>query len=68
MERKAGRKVGSLFLEAYLFILVEIERVRERAQASGVAGAGTERILSQLHSVSAEPDAGLEPTNHEIMT
>ena len=26
------------------------------------------RILSRLHTVRAEPDAGLEPTNCEIMT
>ena len=29
---------------------------------------GIERILSRLHTVSMEPDLGLEPTNHEIMT
>ena len=28
----------------------------------------TERIPSRLCAVSAEPNAGLEPTNHEIMT
>ena len=33
------------------------ERERER-----------ERIPSRLHAVSAEPDAGFEPTNWEIMT
>ena len=27
-----------------------------------------ENILSRLHTVSTKPDAGLEPTNHEIMT
>ena len=26
-----------------------------------------ERILSRLHTASAEPNKGLEPTNHEIM-
>ena len=29
---------------------------------------GIERILSRLHTVSMEPNLGLEPTNHEIMT
>ena len=33
---------------------------------SGVA-AETEN-LKQAQAVSTEPDAGLEPTNHEIMT
>ena len=27
-----------------------------------------QRISSKLYPVSTEPDAGLEPTNHEIMT
>ena len=27
-----------------------------------------ERVPSRLLSVSTEPDAGLDPTNHEIMT
>ena len=27
-----------------------------------------ERIPSRLHAVSTEPDKGLDPTNHEIMT
>ena len=27
-----------------------------------------ERIPSRLCTVSAEPDVGLDPTNHEIMT
>ena len=35
-------------------------------------GRGTERqserILSRLHTVSTEPDAGLKPTNGETMT
>ena len=31
-------------------------------------GWGRERILSRLHTVSTEPNAGLEPTNCKIMT
>ena len=27
-----------------------------------------QRIPSRIHAVSTEPDVGLEPTNHEIMT
>ena len=27
-----------------------------------------DKILSRLHTVSAEPDSGLEPTNREILT
>ena len=37
----------------------ERERVRERER---------ERILSRLHAVRAEPNAGLDPTNRETMT
>ena len=42
-----------------MFIYFERERGRER---------GRERIPSRLHTVSTEPDTGLHPTNHEIMT
>ena len=31
-------------------------------------GAGRERIPSGLHAVSREPNIGLKPRNHEIMT
>ena len=34
----------------------------------GGAERGRERIPSRLHTISAEPDAGLEPTNRDIMT
>ena len=43
--------------KVYLFILRDRGRGRER-----------ERISSRLHTVSIEPDVGLEPTNFEIMT
>ena len=39
----------------------ETEYMRDRER-------GTERIPSRLPTASAEPDAGFEPTNHEIMT
>ena len=41
-----------------LFIYFERERERERESENP----------SRLHPVSAEPDVGLELTNHEIMT
>ena len=51
----------SLFFKFYLFIL----REREREQA----GEGQrERIPSRLCTVSIKPKAGLDLTNHEIMT
>ena len=44
-------------------------RERERALAGeGQRERKKERIPSRLHTVSAEPHAGLELTNHEIMT
>ena len=46
-----------------LFILSKRERAGE-----GQRERGRERIPSRLSAVSAEPDAGLEPTNCEIMT
>ena len=45
----------------------ERERERERVQV-GEGQRGRERIPSRLHIVSAEPDAGLDPTNPEIVT
>ena len=44
------------FKNVYLFIL------RETVRARG------ERIPSRLSDVSAVPDAGINPMNHEIMT
>ena len=44
------------------------ERERESASASRGGGRERERIPGRLRAVSTEPDAGLEPTNHEIMT
>ena len=41
----------------------------ERPGGEGeVRGRGRERISSRLCTVGPEPDAGLEPTNREIMT
>ena len=52
-------------LKVYLFILREKEStIRGRAERHGER----ERILSRLHTVSAEPNMGLELTNREIMT
>ena len=46
-----------------LFIL------REREHRGGAEREReAERIPTRLHAVSPEPDAGLEPTNGEIMT
>ena len=44
-------------------------RERERAQAGeGQRERGREKIPSRLHAVSREPNAGLDLTNHEIVT
>ena len=42
--------------------------MREREPRRGWAGRWGERIPSRLRAVSAEPDAGLDVTNHEILT
>ena len=42
---------------------------RERERTSGIgAERGRERIPSRLCTISTEPEVGLEPTNHKIMT
>ena len=40
---------------------------RERAQGRGRERGG-QRMPSRVRAVSVEPDAGLKPTIHEIMT
>ena len=51
-----------IIINIYLF-LRERQQVRERQRERG-----RQRIPSSLHAVSAEPNVGLELTNHEIMT
>ena len=46
-----------------LFIYFERERVGERGREEE-----TDRVPSGLHGVRAEPDAGLKPTDCEIVT
>ena len=63
--------IFSQFL-AYIFIIffflsLFIFRESEREQELGRDREG-ETIQSRLHAVSAEPNEGLELTNHEIMT
>ena len=57
-------------LNVYLF-LRERERERETVHKGGGAereGDTASEAGSRLRTVSTEPGAGLEPTNHEIMT
>ena len=48
----------------------EREREREHAHMQTERGRerGRERIPSRLHTVSTEPNVGLDPMNHEIMS
>ena len=48
-------------------MFVYFEGEREWA-GKGQGGGGKKRIPSRLCAASAEPDTGLEPLNHEIMT
>ena len=64
------------FFLVHLFILREREREREREKerereemSGGASERGErERIPTRLHTVSAEPGVGLEPTSCEIMS
>ena len=52
-------------------LIFEREREREERESRGGAerGGNTESEAgSRLRAVGTEPDAGLEPMNHEIMT
>ena len=53
----------------FIYLFGDRESVCVHRRGRGREGEGeTERIPSRLHTVSAEPDAGLELTNYEIMT
>ena len=55
-------------LKSTYFIYFDRERERERERESrGGAERGRERIPSRLQAVTAELDAGLEPTNLKMM-
>ena len=58
---------------AYYFFKCFYLFSRERVHASEGAGEGEtqrgrERIGSRLWAISTDPDTGLEPVSHEIMT
>ena len=63
----------NLFLLMFIFILRERERERER-ESEREWGKDREREgeresqAGSIHTVSTDPDAGLELTNREIMT
>ena len=62
----------SPFLSAWLwspfFLSLFIYLRRESTSRGGQRESGRERIPSRFHTVSADPDVGLSPTNWEIMT
>ena len=66
---KQQTRVNDLFLilPSYLFILREIKRECTCA-GEGQKERGRQRTPSRLCPVSADPDVGLDPTNHEIVT
>ena len=49
-------------------MIFEIERQRVSRGGAEREGDTESEAGSRLQAVSTEPDAGLEPTNHEIMT
>ena len=51
-----------------LLILRETAKEHARTQAREGRERGRERIPSRFHTVSAEPDTGLDLTNDGIMT
>ena len=51
-----------------LFVLRERERTHVHTSKGRGGERGRERIPNRLCSVSVEPDMGLGPMNHEVMT
>ena len=58
--------ISKLFFN--LFNIYSFLRDTERQSVSGKRGDTEFKAGSRLKAVSTEPNAGLEPTNHEIMT
>ena len=50
---------------SFVFKFIYLERVSKKGRGGE---RGRERILSRLHTVTAEPDVGLSPRNYEITT
>ena len=67
MSGRIGIKLLFLFLGLFLIILREKERERERASGGRAKKEGV-RIPSRLHTVSAEPNAGLKLRIYEILS
>ena len=62
-------KISSEFKKVFLSLFILKKRESEHVCTSwGRPKREGERILSRLCSVNIEPNVGLEPTNHEIMT
>ena len=59
----------NIFFFKFIYLLLERESMcMHPSQGKGQRDRERERIPSGLHTVNKEPDAGLNPTNHEIMT
>ena len=61
-------RVTTMYVFFLKFLNLFIYFGRERANRVGSEGGERERIPSRLHTVSAEPDTGLELTNCDTMT
>ena len=57
----------NVLFSVFLYFFLLRKREMERQQGRG-GERGRQRIQTGSAAVSAEPDAGLEPTNREIMT
>ena len=62
------RRNDILFLKIFFKVYLCILRRETEHMSGGWTERVEERIPSRLHSVSAEPNMGLEPMNCEIMT
>ena len=66
-----SNRPGEWFIFDFTFLFIYFERDKERVYMRWRGAEGkreTENSPSRLCPVSAEPDVGLDPTNHEIMT
>ena len=77
MRKSQSKKIPfiSYSLKNFFEVLIYFRAKERERERENMSGGGTERegdteskAGSRLGAVSTEPDAGLEPTNHEIMT
>ena len=68
MRTDVVRRIALVVSFFFLMFISKRDRDRDRAGDGQREGDTESKAGSRLRTVSTEPNVGLEPTNHEIMT